>query len=81
VIGRWQHLGVVFPLGGFVFGAGQRQSGLVEGEGVCVEASVATMVGMSDVGDVALVVIVSSSSACSWVGLGLFVAVKSKLRW
>jgi hypothetical protein len=69
------------PLWGFVFGAGQRQAGLVEGQSVHGEAYVATMVGMSDVGDVALVEIVGSSSACPWVGLGLFVAVKSKLRW
>ena len=37
------------------------------------------MAGMSDVGDVDLVVLVSSSTACPWVRLGLFVAVKSKL--
>jgi hypothetical protein len=42
---------------------------------------VATMVVSSDVGDVALVVVVGSSPACSWVCLGFFVAVKSKLRW
>jgi hypothetical protein len=84
---RWQRLRPsltfleVLPLGGFVFGAGQRQAGLVEGQGVRGEAYVATMVGMRDVGDVALVEIVGSSSACPWVGLGLFVAVKSKLRW
>jgi hypothetical protein len=53
----------------------------VEGQGVRVEASVATMVEMSDVGDVALVEVVGSSSTCSWVCLGLFVAVKSKLQW
>jgi hypothetical protein len=81
VIRRWRRLSVVFPLGGFVFGAAQRQAGLVEGQGVRVEASVATMVEMSDVGDVALVEVVGSSSTCSWVCLGLFVAVKSKLRW
>jgi hypothetical protein len=39
------------------------------------------MVVSSDVGDVALVAVVGSSPACSWVCLGLFVAVKSKLRW
>ena len=71
----------MFPLGGFVFGAGHRQAGLVEGQGVGVEASVATMMGTSDVGGVALVEVVGSSSACPWVCLGLFVAVKSKLRW
>jgi hypothetical protein len=81
VIGQGRRLSVVFPLGGFVFGAAQRQAGLVEGQGVRVEASVATMVEMSDVGDVALVEVVGSSSTCSWVCLGLFVAVKSKLRW
>jgi hypothetical protein len=45
------------------------------------KASVATMVMSSDVGDVALVEVVGSSSACPWVCLGLFVAVKSKLCW
>jgi hypothetical protein len=45
------------------------------------EACVATMVMSSDVGDVALVMVVGSSSACPWVCLGLFVAVKSELRW
>jgi hypothetical protein len=39
------------------------------------------MVGMSDVGDMALVAVVGSSSTCPWVCLGLFVAVKLKLRW
>jgi hypothetical protein len=42
---------------------------------------VATMVVSSDVGDVALVVVVSSSPACLCVCLSLFVAVKSKVRW
>jgi hypothetical protein len=65
VIRRWRRLSVVFPLGGFVFGAAQRQAGLVEGQGVRVEASVATMVEMSDVGDVALVEVVGSSSTRS----------------
>jgi hypothetical protein len=46
-----------------------------------VEASVATMVGMSDVGDTALVAVVGSSSTCPWVCLGLFVSMKSELRW
>jgi hypothetical protein len=31
VIRRWQHLGIVFPLGGLVFGAGHRQAEPVEG--------------------------------------------------
>jgi hypothetical protein len=81
VIGRWRRLGVVFPLEGFVFGAGHRQAGPVVGQGVFVKASVATMVGRSDVGDMALVVVVGSSPACPWVCLGLLVVVKSKLRW
>jgi hypothetical protein len=49
--------------------------------GFCVEPSVATMVVSSDVGDMALVVLVGSSPTCSWVFLGLLVAVKLKLRW
>jgi hypothetical protein len=80
VIGRCWHLGVIFPLEGFVFGAGHRQAGLVEGK-VCVEASVATMMVLIDVGDTAFVEVVGSSPACPWVYLGLFVAVKSKLQW
>ena len=71
----------MFPLGGLVFGASHRQVGLEGGQGVGVEASVATMMGTSDVGDVAMVAVVGSSPACPWVCLGLFVAVKSKLRW
>jgi hypothetical protein len=31
VIGRWRHLGVIFPLVGFVFGVGHRQAGPLEG--------------------------------------------------
>jgi hypothetical protein len=42
---------------------------------------VAMMMVSSDVGDVALVVLVGSSPTCSWVCLGFLVAVKSKLRW
>jgi hypothetical protein len=42
---------------------------------------VVTMVVSSYVGDAALVAVVGSSPACSWVCLGLFVAVKSKLWW
>jgi hypothetical protein len=72
---------VVFPLGGFVFGAGHRQVGPMEGQGGCVETPVVTMMASSYVGDVALVAVVGSSPTCSWVCLGLFVAVKSKLRW
>jgi hypothetical protein len=53
----------------------------VEGQGVLVEAFVAMMVGMSDVGHAALVEIVGSSPACLWVGLGLLVAIKPKLWW
>ena len=53
----------------------------MEDGGVGVEASVATMMGVCDVGDAAMVVVVGSSPACSWDGLGWFVAVKSKLRW
>ena len=49
--------------------------------GVCVKTSVATMTGMSDVGDVALVEVVGSSPTCLCDCIGLFVAVKSKLRW
>jgi hypothetical protein len=49
--------------------------------GFCVEASVATMVVSSDVEDMALVVLVGSSPTCSWVFLGLLVAVKLKPRW
>ena len=49
--------------------------------GVCVKTSVATLTGMSDVGDVALVEVVGSSSACPWDCHGLLVAVKLKLRW
>jgi hypothetical protein len=81
VIGRWRHGCVVFPLGGFVFGARHRQAGPVEGQGGCVGTPVVTMVVSSYVGDAALVVVVGSSPACSWVCLDLFVAVKSKLRW
>ena len=41
--------------------------------GVGVEASVATMMGVCDVGDAAMVAIVGSSLACSWADyLGLF---------
>jgi hypothetical protein len=54
-------------------------SGTSGRQGVCVEASVATMVVSSDIGDVALVAVVGSSS--TWVCLGLIVVVKSKLRW
>lgn len=36
--------------------------------------------GGSDVGDAAMVAIVGSSSACSRLCLGLFVAMESKLR-
>jgi hypothetical protein len=56
-------------------------SGTSGRRGVCVEAYVATMVVSNNVGDVSLVVIVGSSPMCSWVCLGLFVAVKSKLLW
>jgi hypothetical protein len=31
VIGQWRHLGVVFRLGGLVFGDGHRQAGSVKG--------------------------------------------------
>ena len=61
-----------FPLEGFVFGAGYRQVGLVEDRGVRVEASVATMMMMSDVGDVAVAAVVGSSPACPWGCLGVF---------
>ena len=41
--------------------------------GVGVETSVATMMGVCDVGDAVMVAIVDSSPACSWVDyLGLF---------
>jgi hypothetical protein len=81
VIRRWRHLCVVFALGGFVFGAGHRQAGPVEGQGGCVETPVAMVVVSSYVRDAALIAIVGSSPACSWVCLGLSVAVKSKLQW
>jgi hypothetical protein len=81
VIGRWRRLSFVFPLGGFVLGAAQRQAGLVEGQGVRDEASVAMMVKMGDVGDMALVEVVDSSPMCPWVCLSWFVAVKSKPLW
>jgi hypothetical protein len=68
-------------LGGFIFGAAHRQAGPVEGQGVRVEASVATMVGSSDVRDEALFEVIGSSPLCLWLCLGLFVAVKSKLQW
>jgi hypothetical protein len=41
---------------------------------------VMTMV-LIDVGDVALVEVVSSSPTCPWICLCLFVAMKSKLWW
>ena len=48
--------------------------------GVRIEASGARrMTVMSDVRDVALVVLVYSSLVCLWVCLGMFVAMKSKL--
>ena len=47
--------------------------------GVRVKASVAMMMVMCDVEDVALVVLVGSSPACPWVCLVVFVAVKLKL--
>ena len=46
-----------------------------------VEPSVATMTGMSHVGDVALDEVVGSSQACPWVCISLFVVDKSKLMW
>jgi hypothetical protein len=70
-----------FPPWGLRFWSWTSASGTSGWQGVCVEASVATMVVSSDVGDVALVAVVGSSPACSWVCLGLCVAVKSKLRW
>jgi hypothetical protein len=56
-------------------------SGTSGRRGVCVEASVAMMMVSNNVGDMALVVVVGSSPTCSWVCLGLFVAVKLKLLW
>jgi hypothetical protein len=55
-------------------------SGTSGWQGVCVEASMATMVVLSNVGVVASVAVVGSSPACPRVCLALFVAVKSKLR-
>jgi hypothetical protein len=81
VIGQWWRLSVIFPLGGFIFGAGHRQAGPMDGRGVRAKAFVATMVGTSNVGDMDLVVVFGSSPVCPWVCLGLFVVVKSKLRW
>ena len=54
MIERWRRLGVVFPLGGFIFVVGHGQAGLVEGQGIRVETFVATMTEMSDVGFAAL---------------------------
>lgn len=51
-----------------------------EGDGVDFEASLAMMT-VSDVGDASLVEVVSSSLACLWDSLGMFVDVKSELRW
>jgi hypothetical protein len=45
----------VFPLRGFVVGAGHWQLGSVEGHGVRIEVSVAMIVGASDVRDATLV--------------------------
>ena len=38
----------------------------------CVEASVARMMGVCNVGDAAMVAVVGSSPACLWDYLGLF---------
>ena len=53
----------------------------VEGDSVGVKAYVAMTMGgaMSEMRQ--MVEVVGSSLACSWDGLGWFVAVKSKLRW
>jgi hypothetical protein len=56
-------------------------SGTSGRRGLCIEASMATMVVPSDVRDVALVEVVGSFLACPWVCLVLFVALKSKLWW
>lgn len=43
MIGQWRGLDVIFPLGGFIFGAEHRQVGPVDGDSIGAEASVATM--------------------------------------
>lgn len=64
VMGRLRRLGVVFPLAGFIFEAGHRHAGIVDGVGVCIEVSLPTLLVVSKVGDVASVEVVGSSPSC-----------------
>jgi hypothetical protein len=73
---RWRGLGVVCPLGGFLFGAGHRKAGPMEGQ--CVHTEATMVVESSDVGDATLVAVEDSSPACPWVCICLFVDVNSK---
>lgn len=66
MIGRWQCLGVVSPLEGFVLGVEHPLVGPVEGFGVAVMASVATMVDATEVGCVAMGVVVGFFPAYPW---------------
>jgi hypothetical protein len=54
----------VFPLRGFVVGARHWQVGSVEGQGVRIEVSMATIVGTSDVRDATLVEVIGYSLTC-----------------